>query len=314
MKKFVLYVAYSMLISIIANTIELNGFIKSFQINEMDNSYIFLDVEKPITDTNGNAVIDVNKLKVGSALYYSSELLNVLLTACSNKWGIKFNISAIENNASIQSFEAPCHINIVPQNGLVSEYLFNGNISTAGTIYEAFLTDDRFDRDMQALCFDGINDYIDLGKHPLSYNYVSISFWVKTSKTALNYGAFSWNDSNNNCITVFSIDPNPRICFRDNAWKNGNYPRIKGISNVADGKWHHICFVYNGDANLYVDGVLEAKLKRNSTMFYQNLNIVLGHLNNNPVGTYHFEGFVDDLRIYNRDLNRKEIKALYLEW
>jgi hypothetical protein len=82
---------------------------------------------------------------------------------------------------------------------------------------------------------------------------------------------------------------------------------IFSTTRVNDGVWHHIVFTHNsGVQKLYVDGVLE---NTGSQTFTTDGGY--GHtLGVRPFGTY-YNGFLDEVRIYNRALSAAEVKRLY---
>ena len=69
--------------------------------------------------------------------------------------------------------------------GLISSYYFSGNANDSvshinGSVRGANLSSDRFGNAYSAYCFDGINDYINLGTNTdLRQRCMSISLWVK---------------------------------------------------------------------------------------------------------------------------------------
>jgi hypothetical protein len=208
--------------------------------------------------------------------------------------------------------------------GLVAAYDFSGNANDNsgnghdGDVHGAVLSFDRFGNPDSAYSFDGVDDYIDAGAHPLSYEYASVSLWAKTDDNRDNYGLFAWNTSSNNggidlgVGILWAGGPENVVngAFRDDAWSGGSYPRIGSSTSVADNEWHHICFVYDGDARLYVDGSLENILPRSSTLSNQNQYMYFGHLVNQAVGQYHFQGHIDDIYIFNRALSEDEVGQL----
>jgi len=174
------------------------------------------------------------------------------------------------------------------------------------------LTADRFGNPNSAYYFDGKDDYINIENHPLSYHYVTVSLWIKTNKNQVNWGAFSWNTLGNPGGIDIAASKNVSSCaFRDEAWTKGSYPVITGIP-LTGNKWQMVTFVYNNKgAYFYVDAVLKNSKSRESTLSNQNQRIHIGHLANHEIGYYHFDGSVDDVRIYNRALTELEIQALY---
>ena len=91
----------------------------------------------------------------------------------------------------------------------------------------------------------------------------------------------------------------------DNIYLNGNIP-------VIDGLWHHIAATRNGttgETKLYVDGVLGgSKTKLFSSDFSSpSAKLEIGSYLN----TYRFDGNLDEIAIFNNELNLTEISTHY---
>lgn len=212
--------------------------------------------------------------------------------------------------------------------GLIGHYALDGDVQDAsGNARHAvhfgdpvFITD-RFGTANAAIDLDGINDYVKVSSFPIDFDYTTVSFWVKaTSSGSINFGAFHIGNSANSTGFGFSIYGNSGatanrgyVGYRDNAWSNGSYPVEATTTPVADNTWHHVVFVYGStNASTYVDGALQSSTARNSTMNQSgSTELQIGHLINQNPGNYHFDGAVDDLRVYSRALNSSEITALY---
>lgn len=93
--------------------------------------------------------------------------------------------------------------------------------------------------------------------------------------------------------------------------------------NIEDGSWHHIVFVRgatNGNGGwLYVDGVLRAARGDLTTGALNVICTVIGQETDSISGTScagfsaaeDWEGYIDDLRIFNRELAPYEVRMLY---
>lgn len=90
---------------------------------------------------------------------------------------------------------------------------------------------------------------------------------------------------------------------------------VSGDSADLTKKWHHVVFtksVLNGRQRVYVDNVLKGT---NSSLSYGatplNDGVVL-RIMERRTGGGGAAGYVDDFRIYNRELSNEEIERLYL--
>lgn len=81
---------------------------------------------------------------------------------------------------------------------------------------------------------------------------------------------------------------------------------IDGTTNIADDKWHHLAFTYDGKmGRVYVDGELETKAPNEET-FQSGDPITIGVPNlDNANG---FKGIIEEIRISNAARTEKEIQ------
>lgn len=94
---------------------------------------------------------------------------------------------------------------------------------------------------------------------------------------------------------------------------SGNGTTIRSLSSQADGNWHHVVCVRNGETDkviLCVDG----QTKQEATYNYLNgfsgtVAVNIGWLNLEP--GFYCKGVLDDVRIYHRALTADEVKRLY---
>ncbi len=173
----------------------------------------------------------------------------------------------------------------------------------------------------QALQFDGIDDYINIG-NPESINptnEMSISVWVKTSGTAVKCIVCKWsslgsyNDTQSYAVYMLT---DGRVVWAVNA-TNGNDNPLTGVIAINNGVWHHIVVTaQNGTNNqkIYIDGVFDAQTTPGDTIIDTTtdpLRIGGGSEEGIEPGPYKWNGSLDDVRIYNRALSQKEITRLY---
>jgi len=208
----------------------------------------------------------------------------------------------------------------VPSNGIVGWWPFNGNAddesgnNNHGTVVNAVLTNDRFGANNSAYYFSSANcdTYIDAQINTAAVNgAVSITFW------ALREG--------DGCVS-------PRIMKFDNndgpgtivyQWPNDNFgtpPTVGAVTStsiigfhpyqaVQDSVWVHFGLTLNA---------VECKLYQNGqhvlTVPAGGLVTLGGHANfgrmTNPAYDA-FNGKLDDIGVWSRDLTQEEISSLY---
>jgi four helix bundle protein len=156
----------------------------------------------------------------------------------------------------------------------------------------------------QALNFDGVNDYVEIGD-PSVLNFGTGNFSVSTWLYATNNTNF--RDpilfSNVSVSAGWAIDHIPSSSRLDFQSINSN---VRAIStNFTNNVWHHVVGVRNGSTiSIYVDGV-----KGTDATASDDIN---GATSLSIGGRYSlWSGNVDDTRIYSRALSASEIKQLY---
>ena len=188
----------------------------------------------------------------------------------------------------------------------------NGN---NGIVNGATLTTDRNGNPNSAYQFNGTDSYIDFGSSDLGLtgsSEMTISVWVKPDTPA------TWHS------TVLASDP----FFRPYGVKirglgsaltaqctistssNRNYVEADS-GGVAVGSWYHIACTYDGSTvSIYVDGELKSSISKSGTLSTATQSIFVGA---NPYPTHHYNGAIDDIRIWNRALSESEIQDLPYE-
>src|SRR3989338_4790812 len=175
----------------------------------------------------------------------------------------------------------------------------------------------------QALNFDGVDDFVDMGS-PASLDDIgamTVSVWVKPDTAG--------EDGLGKIVTKdVSISANRWTLYIDNAngplnafgffKEAGASPLwIQAVNNSVDyGQWQHIVATWDGSAtaanvHLYKNGVeLGYQLQQNGTAISSDaaLPLLIGGAQD---GSRVFDGLIDDVRIYDRVLSAAEVLNLY---
>ena len=182
----------------------------------------------------------------------------------------------------------------------------------------------------QAYSFDGTDDYIALNKYvsPNSISSTTVCVWAKST-----------NQSKDKYLISFDRSESWRLALNDDqggnnvGWDTTQYGGITNNLNTSlsyeDGQWHHICGWYEAgkapDKKIYVDGTLVQSTTahggsnlgtsyRTKHYGYLGWGSKSGSFNDQTTSTHpddFMQGSIDDVRIYDRALSVKEIKALY---
>ena len=88
---------------------------------------------------------------------------------------------------------------------------------------------------------------------------------------------------------------------------SGNY--LYSSTPVNDGKWHHFAAVYDGaEFRLYVDGNPDGSEASTGPITVSTYNVFIGE--NSQATGRHWNGQIDDVRVYSRALTEAEVKSL----
>lgn len=225
---------------------------------------------------------------------------------------------------SINSFaQVPSY---VPTNGLVGWWPFNGNANDEsnngnnGTVNGASLIADRDGNTNAAYSFDGVDDYIEVADNNTldMVGDVSISCWIEKSVFNQRYEAIIAKDTGivmNSNINNYKLQINAadQMTFYTT---RGNTANSFSLNN-----WHHFVVINTSDSiRVYIDGQLEWNTTNqfnNSPLVTNNLPLTFGKLPYSDINypgneLFQYEGGLDEIGIWNRELSPSEIQDLYI--
>lgn len=220
-----------------------------------------------------------------------------------------------------------------PTVGLVAWFPFNGNAGDEsgnghhGKVFGATLCKDRKGNNDSAYNFDGINDYIDLGKSPKlnPRNQMTITYWfmiprkLRTQKgDHLVAGEpiierYQPNLGRRSYFTGILADRTPTSYF----YQDGGKPdggRGIGTDKTEPLKLNkHYFLVVSFDHSkwgyLFLNGQVISDLNYGDPIQQTKESTTIGGVVNTK--TKYFTGVVDDVRLYNRALSKDEVESLY---
>ncbi len=225
-------------------------------------------------------------------------------------------------------------------NGLVAYYPFNGDARDLsgqrhhGTVHGATLAVDRFGKPNSAYYFNGTSSYISLGDilddvFSETVAKFSVSGWAKTvvpgsvsggrgfiigKSGGGNAGVYEWGINHYDDNNVYA-----------NIFFDGYVTRYIQVTSspVPSGSWFHFVYVFDGSlppterAKLYINATIDPIITGNAGSpgtgtlnTAQTLTIGAGFNFPNTPNNY-YNGYIDDIRIYNRPLTLREIRTLY---
>ena len=206
--------------------------------------------------------------------------------------------------------------------GLIAYYPFNGDATDAsgnghnGSVYGATLTTDRFGQPNSAYYFDGVNDYISTNTD-FSWSYsdsFSISLWFKPDNPAKEQVLIGKNSYEYSLRLDYDATKAKSVNF--SYWNSSGVDMIRTIYHLRlnANQWYHVLFTYNGAnkiAKLYIDGQLvNSDDYVENNFINRNDKTLIGYGYHIRGYARHFKGSIDEVRIYNRELNSLEFKQL----
>lgn len=163
----------------------------------------------------------------------------------------------------------------------------------------------------KALDFDGENDYAGVlaSESLVLTDKITIAAWVysrgpteEARQQMVVARSYEWrfgsNAPSSNAFGFYAPPP------YTGSWMS---------TTISRNTWHFIVFTYDksfgsNNAKLYVDGDLKNQMDADGDL----TSVGSIHIGTHGSGTYHFNGLIDEVRIYKRALMATEGKALYL--
>lgn len=164
-----------------------------------------------------------------------------------------------------------------------------------------------------SVAFDGADDAV-VAAHAASLNptgAVTLSCWIRVEDIPSGYSAIAGMASTHmlhldeRSGTTYRIDPLVWIGGTHAYWPSA------AATDLVYGAWYHVAGVYDGaEIRAYVDGAQVGAQARSGAIDETSADFAVGHDNRYGSGERHFQGAVDDMRVYGRALSAEEIAAL----
>lgn len=186
---------------------------------------------------------------------------------------------------------------------LKAYYLLNSNGNDAENSYDGSVSGASFSSGEvnNAGDFDGNNDQIDLPNLGMFGDQsATVTAWIKVDNSAgANNNIFGFGQIGNTDQS-FSLRTDSDGGFLFYFWGND-----LGVSTENYyGEWSHVAATYNastGERKIYLNGKIVGSDTTSSGNF-QDQNYVIGGYNGQ-----NFDGKIDELRVYTRELSKKEV-------
>jgi hypothetical protein len=142
---------------------------------------------------------------------------------------------------------------------------------------------------------------------------MTVSAWLKVGRADKRAPALV-TKGNNTWALLFSGEK-PALSFsltgpQTTGTSRSRSPALKSKRPLDDAQWHHVAGVYDGQRiALYVDGELEDSVSASGPIAVNTEPVWVGQ---NSMGRSRpFNGWCDELRLYDRGLSAGEVQALY---
>ena len=310
-----------------------DGKVVSYSIKNGNTGNAFI-----ISETEGN--ISVNN--EDAIDYETNPVFTLLVEVKDNK-----------NKSSFASMKINLNDLKITTAGLLLYMPFDGNLSDLSPSNDSatdYTTHNYVaGKRLQALDFNGSTDYIRLTKTINSQNGLSFSFWIKTRGAIVteNNGSIISKYSkinNTRCFMVYSFGANDTrsdnrlsAAFYEYGYSSGIHDMTKSYLEPSDllpypnpdlwtitnptrltvGEWTHcVVNLTPTDIETWINDKFCTKKSREFTTYSTSDTepVLIG--NNYDIGdgtNNHFNGIIDELRVYNRGLTPDEIKTLFKE-
>ena len=200
-------------------------------------------------------------------------------------------------------------------------YHYPMNEAAGDTIYDAqnnqdgILQGPAWEQDTcsnSMLSFDGVDDYVDLGKIDVTGSEITLAAWIKLDTTGVGDGRII-----SKAVGIYQADHNWMLS------NNYDYLRLRvktsltsetlsdSTTKLEKHTWIHVAGTYDGnDMRLFFNGNQIAQLNLSGDIASNStVSVAIG---NQPpgAGDKPFGGFIDDVRIYNKALTAQQIQNI----
>ena len=213
------------------------------------------------------------------------------------------------------------NVKAADDNGLVAYWDFDegsGNVlydrsgnGNDGSVYGAAWVDGIKGK---ALSFDGNNDYVEVPHSDKFYiDNGTIEFWFMARDT--DYTVLITKNLIGHYDDIgIGIETDGRLKVDYDKYDISPSYQLFSNEPIKTDRWYYIALTWGNGMGLYIDGVLEDSNDVQSRLRAGTAPILIGGADENyTTNPTHFNGIIDEVRIYNRTLSAEEIQAHYNE-
>lgn len=135
----------------------------------------------------------------------------------------------------------------------------------------------------------------------------TLSTWIKREAGSTNTSIVSKRDLTYTEGYDLKINTSNQV---EMSWINGSTRTIQSAVAIPENEWHHIAVTHDGTtARLYIDGVLETTTALPLPLDTSNA-FLIGAAGRDGSTTAHFDGNIDEVRVWNATLTANQIRFL----
>jgi hypothetical protein len=160
----------------------------------------------------------------------------------------------------------------------------------------------------KVLYLEGDGDYVTLGSEAWTNpgNHMTVSAWFKVKSFNLSYQCIVAKGNKTYRLQRDSTTDN--LCVYMN-YASTSTKNVNGITCVNNDSWHHAAATYDGSViRLFVDGIQDGDPVAMSSLSTTSAPLMIGK--NSDQSDRDWQGWIDDVRLYNRALSTEEIWSL----
>ena len=162
-----------------------------------------------------------------------------------------------------------------------------------------------------AIEFDGSNDYIDVGNWNVSGDKITCMAWVYVHSTPNDPRVISKSNDTSYQMFCLLVNGTDTVGWRIVGPGSTDRTILNTSQQLSMNTWYHLTGVYDGSQmRIYINAEQKASVSKSGNI-YQNSDPIWIGGNATSATQRPFDGLIEDVRVYNRDLSLDEIQTIY---
>ena len=194
----------------------------------------------------------------------------------------------------------------------VATYMFDSDVTDEGGNNNGTANNISYEDGVagtKCAIFNGSSSYVDCNSNLLTNNSAfSYACWIKLDTTQAGKSIIGChNDATGGSSIGIDDSTSNKIKFHLNSYSS---QRVNSSFALSNNTWYHIAGTYDGSGSLklYVNGALDVSASVTASVTYPSLNHNIGRWIGGP--SQYFDGRIDQVRIFDREITAVEAKEL----